>query len=541
MERRRSLFAPDASLAHAGCRGDRDANEWSDRGSHCDEHAVPLRAGPNYNKVLGRFKDSVAQLVGNAWSVVGHLNRRLISTTTYDHRYHPVFVLELIAQMQKNALTLTRQELYDLVWAKPMVQVAAELGMSDVGLAKRCRAVSVPVPPRGYWARKEAGQNPARPKLPKYRSGPDKEPEPKAAPEERLQGPEPTIVFDFKPTDGTPNYRLPQDDSWLAERHAFDAEPGHTISYEESPTRWHRSLISQRNVLRAAAKELEKSRKDYERYEALPLHRQRLVEWERHGSDWRQALHKGGRLLDYHKPRPFRVSSASMERALAISNAIAIAAQARSFTFEEDQGIGRFVVKGHGGLVSMRITEQLEAKIEKVRRYDGKFEAEKRYKPTGTLKLSLDKSYGSTIDVSDTSSRPLEAQLPRAMEAIYELIVRHRMQERKREHWRQQQQLEDEARARAAEIRRKEERKRALEAKRQRTLIRHARRWEQATGIRAYVSHVDRSLRSLTPDIREQFGAWEAWALNVAQELDPTAATVTELSSASYPAAEAGD
>jgi hypothetical protein len=443
--------------------------------------------------------------------------------------------------MQKNALTLTRQELYDLVWAKPMVQVAAELGMSDVGLAKRCRAVSVPVPPRGYWARKKAGQNPRRPKLPKHRTRPDEEQEPKAASEEWLQGPEPVIVFDFKPTDSTPNYRLPQDDSWLAERHAFDAEPGHAISYAESPSRWHRSLIGQRDALRAAAKELEKSRKDYERYEGLPPHRQRLVEWNRHGSDWRRALHKGGRLLDYHKPRPFRVSSGSLERALAISNAIAIAAQLRSFAFEEDQGIGRFVVKGHGGLVAMRITERLEEKIEKVRRYDGKFEAEKRYTPTGTLKLSLDKSYGSTIDVSDTSSRPLEAQLPRAMDAIYELIVRHRMQERKREHWRQQQQFEDEARARAAEIRREEERKRAIEGKRQQTLIRHARRWEQATAIRAYVGHVDRSLRSPTPDVREQFGAWEAWALNVAQELDPTAATVTALSSGSDPAVEGGN
>jgi hypothetical protein len=30
----------------------------------------------------------------------------------------------------------TRQELYDLVWATPMVKLAKEFGLSDVGLRK---------------------------------------------------------------------------------------------------------------------------------------------------------------------------------------------------------------------------------------------------------------------------------------------------------------------------------------------------------------------------------------------------------------------
>jgi hypothetical protein len=66
--------------------------------------------------------------------------------------------------MSQNPLTLTRQTLYDLVWSKPMSDLAKEFNISDVGLAKRCRAVDVPIPYRGYWARKAAGQEP--PKLP---------------------------------------------------------------------------------------------------------------------------------------------------------------------------------------------------------------------------------------------------------------------------------------------------------------------------------------------------------------------------------------
>ncbi len=51
-----------------------------------------------------------------------------------------------------------REELYKLVWSQPMRTLAKSRGISDVALAKQCRQANVPVPPRGWWARKEAGQ-----------------------------------------------------------------------------------------------------------------------------------------------------------------------------------------------------------------------------------------------------------------------------------------------------------------------------------------------------------------------------------------------
>lgn len=53
---------------------------------------------------------------------------------------------------------LKRRELYDLVWSMLVIKVAESFGLSDVGLAKVCDRHRVPVPPRGYWARKEAGK-----------------------------------------------------------------------------------------------------------------------------------------------------------------------------------------------------------------------------------------------------------------------------------------------------------------------------------------------------------------------------------------------
>lgn len=54
--------------------------------------------------------------------------------------------------------TLTRRELYDLAWSKPMQKLAEEFGLSDRGLAKICQRHRVPVPSRGYWAKLAAGQ-----------------------------------------------------------------------------------------------------------------------------------------------------------------------------------------------------------------------------------------------------------------------------------------------------------------------------------------------------------------------------------------------
>ena len=52
---------------------------------------------------------------------------------------------------------LTRRALYELVWSKPMTKVAEDFQVSDVALKKMCDRHRVPTPPRGYWAKKQAG------------------------------------------------------------------------------------------------------------------------------------------------------------------------------------------------------------------------------------------------------------------------------------------------------------------------------------------------------------------------------------------------
>jgi hypothetical protein len=61
----------------------------------------------------------------------------------------------------------SRSELYEKVWSEPMQILAKQYNVSDVYLARVCRLLRVPLPGRGYWAKKTAGRpTKKRPPLP---------------------------------------------------------------------------------------------------------------------------------------------------------------------------------------------------------------------------------------------------------------------------------------------------------------------------------------------------------------------------------------
>ena len=54
--------------------------------------------------------------------------------------------------------TFTRRELYDLVWERPMIAIAKDIGVSDSALGKACRKAGITRPDQGYWAKLKAGK-----------------------------------------------------------------------------------------------------------------------------------------------------------------------------------------------------------------------------------------------------------------------------------------------------------------------------------------------------------------------------------------------
>ena len=62
--------------------------------------------------------------------------------------------------------TVSREELYELVWSKPMIKVAADYGVTGTALKKTCDRHHIPTPERGYWAKLEFGKRVNKEALP---------------------------------------------------------------------------------------------------------------------------------------------------------------------------------------------------------------------------------------------------------------------------------------------------------------------------------------------------------------------------------------
>lgn len=61
--------------------------------------------------------------------------------------------------------TVSREELYEQVWARPMTRVATDYGVTSTALKKTCDRHKIPTPDRGYWAKLEHSK-PVRKKPP---------------------------------------------------------------------------------------------------------------------------------------------------------------------------------------------------------------------------------------------------------------------------------------------------------------------------------------------------------------------------------------
>ncbi len=66
---------------------------------------------------------------------------------------------------------IDRESLYEEVWSDPVSMVAPRYGLSDVGVAKICRKLAIPLPQRGHWAMVKAGRLMKRAPLPKIKAG----------------------------------------------------------------------------------------------------------------------------------------------------------------------------------------------------------------------------------------------------------------------------------------------------------------------------------------------------------------------------------
>jgi hypothetical protein len=110
---------------------------------------------------------------GSAWLVPAETRRsqhRLQAGGLRHASANPLAGIEMAAEWK----TFDRQSLYDLVWSEPATKLALRFGYSDVGFAKICRKLGVPLPERGYWAQVAAGHTSRKVPLPRPRPEQDR-------------------------------------------------------------------------------------------------------------------------------------------------------------------------------------------------------------------------------------------------------------------------------------------------------------------------------------------------------------------------------
>jgi hypothetical protein len=64
---------------------------------------------------------------------------------------------------------VSRETLYEQVWSRPMMKVAADYGVTGTALKKTCDRHQIPTPERGYWAKLQHGKRVAKEALPKLK------------------------------------------------------------------------------------------------------------------------------------------------------------------------------------------------------------------------------------------------------------------------------------------------------------------------------------------------------------------------------------
>jgi hypothetical protein len=395
---------------------------------------------------------------------------------------------------------LKRDELYLEVWTKPLTELGKKYGLSDNGLRKICRAMNIPLPVAGHWAKVAAGHDVKRPPLP-------------------AESKRTTFISNPRPTQST--HRSPEDGAWLVERERFEQKPENVINADSDPRRWHPVLVPLRDRLRQAAKEHKKDLHVAETASKRPLTR---AEADSAGYGWRWFVDHGQILARHHKAAPMRVTPVTLERALLVANSVFAAAESRGFKVSLSADESRFQLEGHGGTIALRWMDRLMDSVRIERGAPGEVNRRAIKAPTGVLRIGVGSGY-SEKELADTKDKPVEAQLNALFVQIYRQVVRCR--ERQREHnererlWAEKQErLALEERQRQEACRRQEAEKRRREA-----LIAESEAWRRSQAIKEYVAHVMSmaAQSAMAGDFQAQLLEWKHWSLQVAEALDPTA------------------
>lgn len=364
-----------------------------------------------------------------------------------------------------------RRELYNLVWAQPMRKVAEQFGVSDVALAKTCRKLKVPVPGRGYWAKKANGHPTQKEPFRELKNVP------------QIAKPQPVQRRVFEPTNEEDRKYFDEIDELLS---SGALAPKRSAEGKRSP------------LIALTGKEGRRAKEDQRRLVDLP----------------------NGCLN-------MRVSRTSFDRGLLIMADVIEVCEANSMpvTVDDHGTTARFL----GERVRFRLTERMDqfelppgarGKYDYGPTYAGK---PVDYSPSGYLSLEIDEYTDLQRNWRDTKRQKLEDALPEFVAGLMKsAVVLHRRSE--------QRNAEEIARQRrAAEL---QQLRADYKAEKQRVedLIAMSENWRRARTLREFLAVCKEEARKADPcQPREEFDKWFKWAEEQADRLDPLTDSPTSI------------
>ncbi len=375
-------------------------------------------------------------------------------------------------------ITIGRQELYDRVWATPMRTLAAEFGMSDVGLAKACRRHHIPCPPRGHWAKKRHGKVVRRRPLP-------------PCPDPALQ----TITIHLFPPN-PPEPAAPALDPDLAG--ILDTARGLTKLIVPA------ALRSPHPLVEAARTRLDGVRPD----------RQGLLH-----PPWNAEPTLAVAVGPDSVPRALRFLDALIKAVERVGGRVEVKKSADGHKHETAAVFG-------GERAPLRLREryrQVAIPPERLKRnsWGNSYE----YVLTGEFVLDGGPSvFGDSYAKDGRAAGTVENQLNAVLVKLIERAGRERTARRANEAERHRR--EEEVRRRREQAERER-----LEKVRVETLLAEADAWQRAVALRRYIAAVEQRAATLehSATAGTDLGNWLAWAREQAEKLDPVSRTAARL------------
>ena len=367
--------------------------------------------------------------------------------------------------------TFSRQQLLDLVWSAPMRSVAAELGLSDVGLKKAVVKAGIPIPPQGHWNRVAAGKKaPPKPALPPRKFGASDQ-----------------IQFGSSPWyNAQPDYPI-------------DEPPTPAPEFDE-PLEAVRRRAEKAVGKIAVARDLKAAHPAIRQILADEAARAEKVRASRWPSSWDQP----------------RFTASLDQRRLRLLNAICLGvAKAGLKASLWRQEVPVISIAGDDASVPV-IVQKMVMK--------GK-NAETDNRLSIIAGMIPDQSERILRRWDDPPDGKLEALITDvAVDLVVLIEERFRAERMRRHEWRleHREQCIEKARLAKLEAERKErERREALEQARIDRLLYDADQLQKAQLIRQYVAEVGRHLEAAPHPAAQDFREWSGWALAQADRIDP--------------------